>query len=159
MRRPRRPAPDDRGESLIEVLVTIVVIGLTVPAIMGAVLLSVGASDQDRRRVEAETLLATWAETIARETTDARYPACPVPADYARAPFVPPNVPNGFVPRVVSIDYWVKGAGAGPGTFSTACTADAGVRRLRLEVQVPANVLPAFAVDRTIVVRRPCVAC
>lgn len=156
-RGPSRSRGNDRGESLIELLVTIVIVGITVPAILGAVLISVAASSQDRRQVEAQGLLASWSATIARENnTDARYTNCPALSYYATGPFAPAGVPAGFTPSVVSITYWNTAAG----TFGPTCTVpDSGVRKLQLRVSVTAALYPAFDVSQSIVVRKLCVAC
>ena len=47
---------------------------------MGAVLLSVSVSSHDRRQIQAQAALSSWAETIARENkTDAAYSSCVAP--------------------------------------------------------------------------------
>jgi type II secretory pathway pseudopilin PulG len=156
--RRRRPTRgNDRGESLIELLVTIVIIGITIPAIMGGVLISVAASSQDRRQVQAQGLLASWSATIARENnTDARYTSCPALSYYATAPFAPASIPAGFTTSVVAITYWNTAAG----TFGSTCTVpDSGVRKLELKVAVTAALYPAFDVTQSIVVRKLCIAC
>ena len=119
-RRRRRRSRNDRGESLIEVLVTIVIIGISVPAIMGAVLLSVSVSSQDRRQIEAQALLASWVETIARENkTDAAYSSCVGLSYYATSPYAPAAVPTGFTTSVVAINYWDTATGS----YVTTCPA------------------------------------
>lgn len=147
----------DRGETLIEILVTIVVIGITIPAIMGAVLLSVAVSTQDRRQVQAQALLASWGETIAREnSTDLAYASCVGLSFYSTAPYLPVGVPTGFTASVVSINYWDTATGA---YLSTCPVTDPGLRRVQLKVSVPAGLYPAFDVTQTVVVRKLCLAC
>ena len=157
VRRPRRRAPGgDRGESLIELLITVVIIGITVPALMGAVLLTVAASSQDRRQVQAQALVSSWAETVARENkTDAAYTSCPALSYYAQAPFAPGAIPTGFTATVVSISYW----NAASSQFNATCAADPGIRLVQLKVSVPAGIYPAFDVSQSIVVRKLCLAC
>jgi len=154
-RRHRRGS--DGGETLIEILVTIVVLGLTIPALMGAVLISVSASSQDRRQVQAQALLNSWTETIARESsTDALYTNCPALAYYEASPFAPAGIPAGFTPSVVAITYWDTPSG----TFVVACASpDSGVRKLQLKVSVAAGLYPGFDLTESIVVRKPCLTC
>jgi type II secretory pathway pseudopilin PulG len=155
--RRRHRRGNDRGETLVELLVTIVVLGLTIPALMGAVLISVSASSQDRRQVQAQALLNSWAETIEREnSTDALYTNCPALTYYETAPFAPASIPAGFTPSVVAITYWDTPSG----TFVVACASpDSGVRKVQLKVTVVAGLYPAFDVTESIVVRKPCLAC
>jgi len=154
MGRHRRRA--DHGETLIELLVTIVILGLTIPALMGAVLISVSASSQDRRQVQAQALLNSWAETIARENnTDAVYTSCPALTYYETSPFAPASIPTGFTPTVVAVTYWDTASG----TFVVACSPDSGVRKVQIKVTVVAGLYPGFDVTESIVVRKPCLAC
>ena len=145
------------GESLLEIIITIMIMGLTIPAVVGAVLAAVGSSSQDRRQVQAQQLLTTWSETIAKANTDGTYGAygaCPPASNYATGVFSPAAVPSGFAVSVVSIDYW----DATTSSFG-GCPADQGIRRLRLRVDVDADLYPSFAMDRYVIVRKPCLAC
>lgn len=142
------------GESLLEIIITIMIMGLAIPAVVGAVMAAVGSSSQDRRQVQAQQLLTSWSETIAKNNNDASYGACPATSYYATGAFAPGAVPSGFAVSVASIDYW----DATTATFG-GCPADQGVRRLRLRVSVNAGLYPSFAMDRYVIVRKPCVAC
>jgi type II secretory pathway pseudopilin PulG len=149
-------AARDVGETLMELIITIAILGITIPALIGAVLVAVDSSSQDRRIVQAQQLLTTWSEAIAKANTDATYTACPAPAYYATAPFaVSPAPPSGFTASVVApIDYWQ----ASTSSFQP-CAADEGVRRIHLRITVNAALYPAFNVDRYVLVRRPCLTC
>ena len=63
------------GETLLEIIITIMIMGLAIPAVVGAVLAAVGSSSQDRRQVQAQQLLTSWSETIAKANTDTTYAA------------------------------------------------------------------------------------
>jgi type II secretory pathway pseudopilin PulG len=145
------------GESLLEIIITIMIMGLAIPAVVGAVMAAVGSSSQDRRQVQAQQLLTSWSETIAKANTDGTYGAygaCPPASNYATGVFAPAGVPSGFSVSVVSIDYWDSTTSSFGG-----CPADKGVRRLRLRVDVNASLYPSFAMDRYVIVRKPCLAC
>ena len=144
------------GESLLEIIITIMIMGLAIPAVVGAVMAAVGSSSQDRRQVQAQQLLTSWSETIAKANTDATYNLgnCQPPSFYAASPFAPfPAAPVGFQATVVSIKYWTAGG------FGSACASDEGVRQLRLRVTVDAGLYPSFAMDRYVIVRKPCASC
>jgi Tfp pilus assembly protein PilV len=144
------------GESLLEIIITIMIMGLAIPAVVGAVLAAVGSSSQDRRQVQAQQLLTSWSETIVKATTDSNYNSgnCQPASYYETGSFAPsPAAPAGFHATVVSIKYWTAGA------FAAACASDEGVRQLQLRVTVDAALYPSFSVDRYVIVRKPCVAC
>jgi type II secretory pathway pseudopilin PulG len=154
----RRPAlaRGQAGESLLEIIITIMIMGLAIPAVVGAVMAAVGSSSQDRRQVQAQQLLTSWSETIAKANTDTSYAAgsCASPSFYSTGSFAPtPAPPTGFQVSVVSVRYWTAGA------FAAACAGDEGVRQLQLRVTADAALYPSFAMDRFVIVRRPCVAC
>jgi Tfp pilus assembly protein PilV len=142
------------GESLLEIIITIMIMGLAIPAVVGAVMAAVGSSSQDRRQVQAQQLLTSWSETIAKANTDTTYAAgnCQPASFYETGSFAPAP-PAGFHVTVVSVKYWTAGA------FGAACSSDEGVRQLRLQVNVDAAVYPSFAMNRYVIVRRPCLAC
>ncbi len=146
----------DAGESLLELIITIMIMGIAIPAVVGAVLAAVGSSSQDRRQVQAQQLLTSWSESIADATTDSTYNAgnCQPPSFYETGAFAPATAPPaGFNVAVVEVKYWTAGA------FDPACANDEGVRQLRLHVTVDAALYPSFSMDRYVIVRRPCVAC
>jgi Tfp pilus assembly protein PilV len=146
----------DAGESLLEIIITIMIMGLAIPAVVGAVLAAVGSSSQDRRQVQAQQLLTSWSETIAKANSDSSYTAgnCQPPSFYQTGSFAPATAPPaGFNVAVVSVRYWTAG------TFGAACASDEGVRQLRLQVTVDAALYPSFSMYRYVLVRRPCLAC
>jgi type II secretory pathway pseudopilin PulG len=141
---------------LLEIIITIMIMGLAIPAVVGAVLAAVGSSSQDRRQAQAQQLLTSWSETIAKGNTDTTYAAgnCQPSSFYETGSFSPaPAPPAGFHVTVVSVRYWTAGA------FAAACASDEGVRQVRLRVIVDAALYPSFAMDRYVIVRRPCLAC
>jgi Tfp pilus assembly protein PilV len=144
------------GETLLEIIITIMIMGLAIPAVVGAVLAAVGSSSQDRRQVQAQQLLTSWSETIAKANSDSTYTAgnCQPPSFYQTGSFAPATAPPaGFHVAVMSVRYWTAG------TFGAACASDEGVRQLRLQVSVDAGLYPSFTMDRDVIVRRPCLAC
>ena len=87
-------ARGEAGESLLEIIITIMIMGLAIPAVVGAVLAAVGSSSQDRRQVQAQQLLTSWSETIAKHNDDGSYAACPATSYYATGTFRPGRRPR-----------------------------------------------------------------
>ena len=150
--------PRDAGETLLELLISLMIIGVGVTAILGAVGIATQASTLDERQVQAQALLRSWGEHITAATTDGTYAPCATTGTYASAPWTysapPPAglqaLPPGFTPSVTSVQYW-NGS-----SFVGSCGTDSGVQRLRLTMTVADSLYPGFASTYDVVVRRPC---
>lgn len=142
------PAADRAaGESLVELLVAMVVLGITVTGILGALLVTTQASGQHRRQVQAQNALRGWAEQVSA----AAYTDCAVAGSIA-APS--PALPAGFTATVTAVRYWNGTA------FVASCTtgADAGIQRVSLRVTATASPYPAVSQNVDVVLRKPCVS-
>ena len=142
------PGRRDRGETLIELLVTVVVVGTAVVALVAGLATAVRMSDIHRKQATAGAHVKAFAEKIeaaVAATPTTGYQSCadsntylglyPVPAPYQKE---------------VVVAYW-DGVSAftGPGT----CTVDKGVQRLTLTVTAT-NSQVSETLD--IIIRRPC---
>jgi type II secretory pathway pseudopilin PulG len=147
-----RPRRDDRGETLIELLVAIMIMSTAVVAVVGATATAIHLSDVHRKQARAGAYLRTAAETI--ETAVARSPttgyvSCAVPANYAALlPSIPP-----YQASVTAVARWTA-AGTFVSTSPTCSpdTDDIGVQRVSLRVQLGTEVTEKL----DIVIRRPC---
>jgi Tfp pilus assembly protein PilV len=139
----------DAGETLIELLISLMVIGIGVTAILGAVGIAVDASSLDQRQIHAQALLRSWGEYAVAHTTDATYPAGCAPSVLSY-PASLQAVPAGFAPQLTKVEYWNGTA------FVSSCSTDSGVRRLELTMTVASSVYPGFASTYDVVIRRPC---
>lgn len=148
----------DAGETLLELLISLMVIGVGVTAILGAVGIATQASTLDERQIQAQALLRSWGEHIVSATSDATYTPCATTATYASSPWMYGSpapaglqaLPSGFTPTVTQVQYW-------DGTsFVGSCATDRGVQRVRLTMSVADSLYPGFASTYDVVVRRPC---
>jgi Tfp pilus assembly protein PilV len=149
-----RASAGDRGESLVELLVTVLIIGTSVVGVLGAVATAVGASTLDRRQVQAQTVLRTWGERIAA-VDDAGYGDCRSASGVAATTPAPSPLPAGFTASVTDVSFWNGTA------YVATCTAgsDPGVRRVTLRLEADSMLYPGFTRDLDVVVRKPCAAC
>lgn len=155
----------DAGESLLELLVSITLLGVAVASVIPAVFLAVGASSMDRRSVQAQSLVKSWAEFVVARTTDANYVFCATPATYTPAsgssvwryqsPL--PALPAGMTATVTQVQYW-NGTSFVTGSC-TAGTTDTGLQRVALRISDGGTFLPAAPATYWVAVRKPCVAC
>ncbi|WP_129337954.1 type IV pilus modification PilV family protein [Cellulomonas endophytica] len=152
----------DAGESLVEILLSVMIIGIAVTAILGGVGLAARASSQDERQIQAQALLRSWAEHVQARTTDSTYVACATTATYSGstwaytspAPAGLEPLPAGFTASVTEVQYWDPSTTS----FGSTCGTDSGVQRVRLALTATATAAPGFTSTYDVVVRRPCAA-
>ena len=144
MNRPARPraaaSRHDAGETLVEILVSVVILGIAVAAILGGIGMSATASSTHQSLTRTQNLLRDWAETLTWSS------ACPtvVPAF---------GLPAGFTATPApAVSYWK----ASSADFTASCASNDGMYRVRLTVLPPATQGPALAQTLDVVVRQPC---
>jgi type II secretory pathway pseudopilin PulG len=123
----RRRVADERGESLLELLIAVAIMGIAVVAIMAGLTTSVLMSDIHRKQATAGTAVRDYAEALQTYVAADHYAECATPLSYGLPSF---TVPPGFGKTVVSgsIRYW-DGA-----SWQSTCAADKGLQKLTLQV-------------------------
>jgi len=92
----------ERGTTLVEVLVTVMIIGIGFLALLGGLWTAVVASDSNVKLATAEATARAFAEFLKRQPYD-DVNDHPCPASYNYATFIPPE---HFTPTITSIEYW-----------------------------------------------------
>jgi Tfp pilus assembly protein PilV len=139
-----RAAPD-AGETLTELLVTVVILGIATAGLSGALLTVGKVSQMHRQQVLAQAAVRAWAEQVSVAT----YTAC---ATAAAIPAPSPALPTGFTATVPAVRYWDGAA------FAATCTDDSGVQRVTLRITAPNGLSPAVVETLVVTVRKPCLA-
>lgn len=145
----RRTSPrDDAGETLIELLVAVVVIGIATTAVLGGLVVAVDSSALARNESRVQAALRSWAEQLSAvgDTGAYRYVPCAAPSAFP----APDVVPSGFTATVTAVEYWTGSA------WTATCGTDAGVQRVTLRVTAPGRVYSTVTQSLGVVVRRPC---
>jgi hypothetical protein len=135
----------DAGETLLELLVAVVILGTTVVAILGGILVIVESSTLHRRLAQSQHGLRSWAEQISA----APYVDCAAAASFG---LPSPALPSGFTPTVTAVRYWTGTS------FANSCGSDTGIQKVTLQIAVPSGLYPGFAQHLDVVVRKPCVS-
>ncbi|WP_410586545.1 type II secretion system protein [Amycolatopsis sp. lyj-23] len=131
----------DRGETLLELLVAVAILGVAVVAVVGGIGVSVLMSDVHRKEATAGAGVRDFGEAVMA----GGYFPCAAPAKYASpAGF---TVPPGFGSSVASVKYWTGSA------WSATCGTDTGLQQVTLQVAS----LDGRASERLeVVLRKPC---
>lgn len=124
----------EQGETLLELVVAIVILGVCVVAIGSGIAMSVEISNIHRKQAIAQEYLHNYAETL---QDGSHYTACPAAPNYAAGLPVPPDGGPwlGFSQKAIA--YWSPGAaGSGSGSFVSSCpTPDSGLQEVTLELK------------------------
>ena len=141
-----RVARGDRGETLIELMVTVLIMSTAVVALVGGVALSIRVSDVHRKQATAGTAVRAFAEAL--ETRVATTPTgywdatCATPANYAGAY----TAPAGYTATMTAVKFWSGSA------FVASCP-DKGVQLVSLRV---ASDDGRASETLDVVLRKPC---
>ena len=106
---------DDAGDTLVEVLVTLVVVGLAVISMVGAYTTSIHAAADYRNVSTLNTVITDASQNAISEIQQlSNFKPCATPADYNTLAF---GAPSGYTVAVTNVSY-LSG-----GSFVSTCTA------------------------------------
>jgi len=137
----------DVGETLIELVVAIAILGIAAVAILSGLLMSVQSSVMDRNNATGGAYVRSFAEAIQTSVDSAGYKPCATAAAAYAAVSVP-DLPTGFITSVTAVQSWT-GSSWGP------CAVD-GVQRLDLKVTTTGDALHRANETLTVIIRQPC---
>jgi len=145
----------ERGETLVELVVAIAILGIAGVAILGGIGFSVQASGINRNQAGGGAYLRSAAEAIQKDIDGSgTYPSCGgAAARYtsdASSVISPTDLSKGYVLAVLGVVQSWKGS-AGWGTCDTN-----GVQRIRLQLTTPGDATHGSVETMYVVVRQPC---
>lgn len=137
---------EDRGETLIELVVALAILGIAMVAVVGALGASITMSDIHRKQSTAGAEARNYGELVENYVAGTGYTACAAPASYAPAT-VGYAAPAGYAAAATTLRYWTGSA------WSASCGTDNGLQQLTVSV----SSTDTRAVEQLVVVlRKPC---
>jgi type II secretory pathway pseudopilin PulG len=138
----------ERGESLIELLLAVVILGLTGLAVLGALTTSIIVSDAHRKETISGAAVRAYAEQLQTKVAASGYVSCAGVASYASGTvgYAPPA---GYSATPTGVKYW----NLSTKTFAATCGTDSGVQAVTLQVSDAAPSRGTVAL--TVVIRKP----
>jgi type II secretory pathway pseudopilin PulG len=146
----RRRRGDDRGESLIELIFTVGIMGTAVVALLAGLATAIRISDIHRKQAAAGAQVRTFAEAVERAVNGSptSYVDCALPGAYESV-FA---AESGYRRNAVEIWYWIP-ATAEWEDERVRCGPDSGVQRVTLEVRSDDG-RAVESID--VIIRKPC---
>lgn len=135
-----RPAAD-RGETLLELVIALAILGIAVVAIVGGLSAAVMLSDVHRKQAAAGVAVRDYAEAMQTSVATGHYTACAAPSPVTFTP------PTGYTSSILAVRFWNGSA------WQPSCTTDIGLQRLTLQV---ASIDGRAAERLEVVLRKPC---
>ncbi len=141
-----RPRTTDKGETLVELLVSIALLGVAALAILASITMGLKASALASSLAQNQNVLRNWAEVL--EVTPyvncATSDSYPVPLGL--------DVPTNVDLSITDVKYWDPATS----TFLGTCGPDNGTQQLTLEAEAASGANQPSVDQLIVVLRKPC---
>ena len=125
----RHDIRSDAGFSLVEIVITIGIVGVTFSAILGGLFASITVSALQRKEATADTVARSAAEVV-KDSDHNPYSNCAGTGQYALTGL---SVPSGFSVTITDVAYWNGQPPAGGAVgFQSNCRSDRGIQRITM---------------------------
>lgn len=147
MQRTWQRSRDEQGETLIELMVAVAILGIAAVAILSGLILSVKASTLGSNQASGGAYVRSFAEAIQNHVDASGYATCANATSTYQGVTVT-NLPTGYTKTVVEVQSW-------NGSAWVACTG-LGIQRLNLRVTTPGDASHGASETLTVILRQPC---
>jgi type II secretory pathway pseudopilin PulG len=143
---PVRPPANDQGESLIELIIAIAIMGIAVVAIVSGIVTGILMSDVHRKQATAGAYVRSYAEAVETYAAAGNYDSSATP-NYtaARVGF---TAPTGFTASVTGVQCWSDST-----KVFSSCSTDVGVQKVTLTVATNADTRASESL--VVIIRKP----
>jgi prepilin-type N-terminal cleavage/methylation domain-containing protein len=125
----RKDIRSDAGFSLVEIVITIAIVGVTFSAILGGLFASITVSALQQKEATADTVARSAAEVV-KDSEHNPYSNCAGPGHYSLTGL---SVPSGFSVSITDVAYWDGQPPAGSAVgFQSNCPSDRGIQRITI---------------------------
>lgn len=138
----------ERGESLIELIMTIAILGIAGVSVVAGMLLGVKASDLGRKQATGSSYARSFAEAIQNSVdTNGGYASCgSALSTYGAVPVT--DLPTGYTATVIEVNSWT-------GSAWGACDAN-GIQRIKVNIRTTGDASHRTDETLQVVLRKPC---
>lgn len=147
----------ERGETLVELMVTISILGVSVVAILGALWTTLRVADFNSKSSSADTVLRAFAETMKQggSSDTYHYVPCTTAGGQVTYPAYTPSEPYAnYTTSITKIRYLNGFSGDAP-VWADSCPAtDGGLQELTLKATGPTNDPDVRGTETTTIVKR-----
>ena len=98
----RHDIASDAGFSLVEIMITVAIVGITFTAILGGLIASITVSALQRKEATADAIVRSAAEVV-KDSDKNPYKNCAGPSAYSLSGL---SVPSGFSAKITDVQYW-----------------------------------------------------
>jgi prepilin-type N-terminal cleavage/methylation domain-containing protein len=133
-RTPLQPLGADSGLTLIEMLVTVAILGTAFVAIVGGMTISIFGSDLHRKEATAETVLRSYGDSVKTRTGWDGCSATAAGYMPAAVGFTNPAA-SQFSVTATAVEFWAPSGSTGSWTSSCPGGVDTGLQRVSLQVR------------------------
>jgi prepilin-type N-terminal cleavage/methylation domain-containing protein len=128
----RHDIGSDAGFSLVEIMITVAIVGITFTAILGGLMSSITVSALQRKEATADAIARSAAETV-KDSQQNPYTNCAGPGAYTLTGV---SVPSGFSVKITGVQYWNWDGHAVPASYAVGfngnCSPDNGMQQITI---------------------------
>jgi type II secretory pathway pseudopilin PulG len=105
MARRRRTTANEQGESLLELLIAVAIMGIAVVSVIAGLATSIIASDLHRKQSTAGATVRDFGEAIENYVVNTAYTSCATTSTYSPAT-IGYSPPSGYIASITAVTYW-----------------------------------------------------
>jgi type II secretory pathway pseudopilin PulG len=168
--RPHRTRPStgrrgEAGETLVEILITVAIVGIGVVTIMGAIWTALRVADYHRKTTNADVVLRNFAEAMQEKSGTFQYKPCATLTGANAYPTYTPVAPDTdhhpatYQATITKIEYLTGYTAGNDPTWQNSTSGcpgggDQGAQRITLKVDGPTNDPQVRGVETVTIVKR-----